>query len=523
MKNEWDVDAAIATYNVDGWGGGYFTVNATGNVVVQPLQEKGGMIDILEVVNEARNRGLSFPLVIRFQDLLRHRVESVNRAFQEAISEFGYKNEYRGVFPIKVNQLREVIEEIVDAGLQFHFGLEAGSKPELVAALAMHQDPESLIICNGYKDAAFIRIALLGCKLSKKVVIVAEKLEELEQTIRAAKEVGVEPYIGIRVRLYSKGSGKWAPSGGENAKFGLDTTSLVAASEMLKAAGLAHCLKLIHFHVGSQVPDISTIKRAVREAARYYAKIAKLGHELGYLDVGGGLGVDYDGSRSDFDSSANYSLQEYANDVVWNIMDLAEEFVKYLIADARAHCPDEMELFGKFVDKELLGRLDFVVDRPFQRITYAEAVELLKKSGEKFEFPVDYGLNLQSEHERWLTEKHFQCPVTVFNYPKEIKPFYMRVNDDGKTVTAMDLLVPGIGEIVGGSQREERLHVLEENMRRHNMDPADYKWYLDLRRYGTVPHSGFGLGFERMLMFITGVSNIRDVIPFARTPGSAEF
>ena len=324
MKNEWDVDAAIATYNVDGWGGGYFTVNATGNVVVQPLQQNGGTIDILEVVNEGRNRGLSFPLVIRFQDLLRHRVETVNRAFHNAITEFGYKNEYRGVFPIKVNQLREVIEEIVDAGQQFHFGLEAGSKPELVAALAMHQDPESLIICNGYKDAAFVRIALLGCKLGKKVVIVAEKLEELEQTIRAAKEVGVEPHIGIRVRLYSKGAGKWAPSGGENAKFGLDTTSLIAASEMLKAAGLGHCLKLIHFHVGSQVPDISIIKRAVREAARYYAKIAKLGHQLGYLDVGGGLGVDYDGSRSDFDSSANYSLQEYANDVVWNIMDVCD-------------------------------------------------------------------------------------------------------------------------------------------------------------------------------------------------------
>jgi asparaginyl-tRNA synthetase len=204
-------------------------------------------------------------------------------------------------------------------------------------------------------------------------------------------------------------------------------------------------------------------------------------------------------------------------------MDLAEESVKYLIADARKHCPDEMELFTKFVDKELLARLDFVVERPFQRITYSDAVDLLKKSGEKFEFPIDYGLNLQSEHERWLTEKHFKCPVTVFNFPKEIKPFYMRLNDDGKTVAAMDLLVPGIGEIVGGSQREERLQMLEENMQRHNMDPADYKWYLDLRRYGTAPHSGFGLGFERMLMFITGVSNIRDVIPFARTPGSAEF
>jgi len=204
-------------------------------------------------------------------------------------------------------------------------------------------------------------------------------------------------------------------------------------------------------------------------------------------------------------------------------MDLAEAIVKYLIVDLRENCPEELGLFAKFVDKELLSRLDFVVERPFQRVPYTEAIELLKRSGEKFEFPVEYGLNLQSEHERWLTEKHFKCPVTVFNYPREIKPFYMRLNHDNKTVTAMDLLVPGIGEIVGGSQREERLDVLEANMRRHKMDPAEYKWYLDLRRYGTVPHSGFGLGFERMLMFVTGVSNIRDVIPFARTPGSAEF
>src|SRR3982751_6165942 len=237
MKNGWDVESAISTYNVDGWGTGYFSVNAAGNAEVRPLQEKGGAIDILEVVNEARNRGLPFPLVIRFQDLLRHRVESVNCAFKRAIEEFGYKNEYRGVFPIKVNQLREVIEEIVDAGQEFHFGLEAGSKPELVAALAMHKDNESLIICNGYKDRAFIRIALLGRKLGKSVVIVAEKVEEVEQIIRAAKEVGVEPCIGIRARLHSKGSGKWSPSGGENAKFGLDTAGVVSASEILKVAG----------------------------------------------------------------------------------------------------------------------------------------------------------------------------------------------------------------------------------------------------------------------------------------------
>src|SRR5947209_16875437 len=194
---EWDVDSAISTYNVDGWGAGYFSINAAGNAEVRPLQEHGGAIDILDVVNEARSRGLAFPLVIRFQDLLRHRVESVNRAFETAIAEFGYHNSYRGVFPIKVNQLREVIEEIVDAGQQFHFGLEAGSKPELVAAIAMHKDPESLIVCNGYKDAAFIRIALLGRKLRKSVVLVIEKLEELEHTIRISRELGVEPDIGI--------------------------------------------------------------------------------------------------------------------------------------------------------------------------------------------------------------------------------------------------------------------------------------------------------------------------------------
>ena len=204
-------------------------------------------------------------------------------------------------------------------------------------------------------------------------------------------------------------------------------------------------------------------------------------------------------------------------------MDLAEEMVKYLVTDVLENCADDLGFFAKFVDKGLRERLEFVRDRPFERVTYTEAVELLEKSGRDFEFPVEYGPNLQSEHERYLTEEHFKCPVTVYNYPKEIKPFYMRLNDDGKTVTAMDVLVPGIGEIVGGSQREERLDVLRENMARAELDEKDYWWYVDLRRYGTVPHAGFGLGFERMLMFVTGVANIRDVIPFPRVPGWAEF
>lgn len=204
-------------------------------------------------------------------------------------------------------------------------------------------------------------------------------------------------------------------------------------------------------------------------------------------------------------------------------MDIAEEFVKYLIADIREHCADDLAIVGKFVDKGLHERLAFVLERPFQRVSYTEAMDILLASGREWEMPVKWGDNLQSEHERFLAEEHFKCPVTVYNYPKEIKPFYMRLNDDDKTVTAMDVLVPGIGEIVGGSQREERLDVLEANMERHGLSKEDYSWYLDLRRYGSVPHSGFGLGFERMLMFVTGMANIRDVIPFARTPGSAEF
>ncbi len=323
MTDGWDIQSAISLYNIDRWSSGYFSINAKGNIQVTPMQAGPG-IDIMEVLAEARERGLIFPLLIRFQDLLRHRVERINRAFEEAIREANYQGVYRGVFPIKVNQLREVVEEIMDAGKPYHFGLEAGSKPELMAALAIHSDPESLIICNGYKDSLFIQNALLGRKLGKQIFMVVEKLEELAAILQVSRDVGVEPLIGLRVRLQSKGAGKWATSGGENAKFGLSTADLVAASQTLKREGLAHCLQLVHFHVGSQVPDIGTIKRAVREAARFYAKLAKMGHPLGFLDVGGGLGVDYDGSRTAFDSSTNYSLNEYARDIVYNVMDVCD-------------------------------------------------------------------------------------------------------------------------------------------------------------------------------------------------------
>ncbi len=315
---------AISLYNVDRWGGGYFTVNKKGNVVVLPNRSSDQKIDLMEIVAEAKERKLDFPLTVRFHDLLRDRVETINKAFADAIETMGYRNVYRGVFPIKVNQLREVVEEILDAGKPWHFGIEAGSKPELMAALALHNDPESLVICNGYKDTAFVRNALLGRKLGKTVILVVEKLEELTHILEVSSQMQVEPHIGLRVRLLSKGAGKWATSGGENAKFGLSTAELVAASDLLTRSGLAHALKLVHFHVGSQVPDIGTIKRATKEAARFYSKLQKMGHELGYLDVGGGLGVDYDGSRTTFDSSTNYSLNEYARDIVYSIMEVCD-------------------------------------------------------------------------------------------------------------------------------------------------------------------------------------------------------
>ena len=318
----WSIESARTLYNIPRWGAKYFDINDAGHVVAKPLQDAGATVDLTDVIEEARERGLKFPLLIRFQDILRHRVEAINKAFQSSIAEFNFQGKYRGVFPIKVNQLREVVEEILDAGKPFNFGLEVGSKPELFAGLALQNQQGSLIICNGYKDAEFIRMALLGIKLGKTVILVVEKLEELKQIISVSKQLGVEPHIGIRARLLSKGAGKWAESGGENAKFGLSTAELLAATELLTAEKLGHCLKLLHFHIGSQVPDILTVKKAVQEAARFYAKLHKMGFAIEYMDVGGGLGVDYDGSRSAFDSSTNYTLQEYTNDIVYYIADV---------------------------------------------------------------------------------------------------------------------------------------------------------------------------------------------------------
>ena len=316
---DWSVDAARDMYHINRWGAGYFDINSVGNVVARPLPGKTTEVELTEVIQAAKKRNLYGPLLIRFQDILRHRVQSLCAAFDSAIERFNYGGTYRGVFPIKVNELREVVEEIMDAGSGHGFGLEVGSKAELCAALALQNKPNSLLICNGYKDVDFIQTALMGNRLGKQVILVIEKLDELDHIMRVAKKVDVRPQLGVRLRLLSRSTGKWADSGGEDAKFGLNTAQLMVVLKALKDEGWEDCLRLLHSHIGSQVPDILTVRKAVQEGARFYAKVRELGFPVEFLDVGGGLAVDYDGSRAAFESSANYSLREYTDDIVQTI------------------------------------------------------------------------------------------------------------------------------------------------------------------------------------------------------------
>ena len=320
----WGVSESLKLYNIENWGDQYFNINPAGNLTVHPKQGSGAGVDLPRIVEDIRARGLELPVLIRFQDIIRQRVVALNEAFRKNIAEAGYKGIYRGVYPIKVNQMREVVEEIVDAGKPYDFGLEAGSRAELAAVIAMDITPESLVICNGYKDTSFIKTALLGIKLGKKVIIVVEKLSELSHVIAVSREMGVTPMIGIRAKLSTRGAGRWEGSGGEFAKFGLTTPEVIHAVNILKKEGLTDCFKLLHFHIGSQITNIRTIKDAVREGARIYAKLRQMGLNLEYLDVGGGLGVDYDGSRTNFESSINYSLNEYVADVVYSIQEICE-------------------------------------------------------------------------------------------------------------------------------------------------------------------------------------------------------
>lgn len=320
---EWSIQSAEEYYGLKRWGGQNFSINDKGEVCVHPAGDSRS-ISLPEILREAMSMGLKPPMTVRVQDLLRRRVVQLNEAFKAAIRQEEYPGSYRGVFPIKVNHLREVVEEIMDAGEPFDFGLEAGSKPELLIAMALQERQQSFLICNGYKDDDYIRLALLGRRLGKEVFIVVEHISEVDRILKISRETGVDPLIGFRIKLQVAGEGKWASSTGENAKFGLTPSEVVMACRRLKRAGLGNSVQLVHFHIGSQVPNIITIKKAVVEASRYYCELYRLGFPMRYIDVGGGLGIDYDGSRTNFESSMNYSMEEYARDVVFNIKSVCE-------------------------------------------------------------------------------------------------------------------------------------------------------------------------------------------------------
>ncbi len=315
-KAAWTIEDSEHQYRIQGWGEPYFSINAAGHVTVAPQGDRGGSLDLYDLVTALKQRNLALPLLIRFSDILEHRIERLNACFAKAIARYNYDGGYKGVFPVKCNQQKHLIEDLVKFGRPYQFGLEAGSKPELMIAIAMLNNPGSLLICNGYKDREYIETAILAQKLDQTPIIVLEQIEEVEIAIAAAQSLGIKPNLGVRAKLNAKGIGRWGVSSGDRAKFGLTIPEIIMVVNRLKEVDMLDSLQLLHFHIGSQISSISVIKDAIGEASKIYVELAQLGANMKYLDVGGGLGIDYDGSQTNFHASKNYDLQNYANDIV---------------------------------------------------------------------------------------------------------------------------------------------------------------------------------------------------------------
>jgi len=353
----WSIDAARALYNVEGWGAGYFDVNERGHVIVRPDPDRPQLtLDLKDLARDLEEQGVQLPVLLRFSDILRSRIETLSERFSGAMKEFEYTGGYTTVYPIKVNQQRHVVEEIVKFGKTHGVGLECGSKPELQAVLGLSETTEHLIVCNGYKDHEFMRLALMGQKLGHRVFIVLEQLSELDVLLEVAEELNVTPMCGVRIKLASEGAGRWAQSGGEKSKFGLSSAELIKLIDRLQSENRLDILKLIHFHLGSQITDIRFIKSGLQEVARFYLEMRRLGVDITHVDVGGGLGIDYDGTNSTNNASVNYSLQEYANDVIYTIAEAcrdAELPMPHVISESgRALTAHHALLLVKVIDVE---------------------------------------------------------------------------------------------------------------------------------------------------------------------------
>ncbi|MCZ2207115.1 biosynthetic arginine decarboxylase [Cylindrospermopsis raciborskii] len=325
LSRSWKIENSEDLYRIEGWGKPYFSINAAGHVTVSPKGDRGGSLDLFELVNALKQRNLGLPLLIRFSDILEDRIERLNSCFAKAIARYNYSGVYRGVFPVKCNQERHLIEDLVRFGKPHQFGLEAGSKPELMIALALLDTPGALLVCNGYKDREYIETAMLAQKLGQTPIIVLEQIEEVDLAIAASDQLGIKPVLGVRAKLSTQGMGRWGTSTGDRAKFGLTIPEIMEAVDKLRSANLLDCLQLLHFHIGSQISAINVIKDAIQEASRIYVELAMLGADMKFLDVGGGLGVDYDGSQTNFYASKNYNMQNYANDIVAELKDTCSE------------------------------------------------------------------------------------------------------------------------------------------------------------------------------------------------------
>ena len=337
---KWSIEDSKELYNINGWGTSYFGINDEGDVYVSPCKNNA-QIDLRHVMDELALRDVTPPVLLRFPDILDNRIEKTSSCFERASKEYNFKGENFIIYPIKVNQMQPVVEEIISHGRKFNLGLEAGSKPELHAVIAVQCQSDSLIICNGYKDQSYIELALLAQKMGKRIFIVIEKLNELDIIAKAAKKLGVKPNLGIRIKLASSGSGKWEESGGDASKFGLTSSELLEALDTLDKKDMNDCLKLIHFHIGSQITKIRRIQTALREASQFYVQLHQMGYNVEYVDCGGGLGVDYDGTRSsNSESSVNYSIQEYVNDCIYTFVEASEKnsiHIQILLQRADAH------------------------------------------------------------------------------------------------------------------------------------------------------------------------------------------